>query len=390
MQPTWTDEDRLCLLAAVGRQTPSEKDRLKELLGRPLDWNRVVARALQHQIYPSPYRNLREYGDSKVPKETQRLLEAHYRTNAFRNTLLAEEMAGILLSLQKAGVAALPLKGLPLAERIYGDRSFRACADIDILVPRPELTAAYDLLAARGYAAQYSRDFLSDRITRNTYEFPMIRATRMMVYPVELHCGLLWEMSAETGSASEVWKTVEACEFHGSPAFRMSHEWEFLFLVIHAARHRWGCLKWLVDIHELCKREEFDWTKVRNLAVQMGWERVVEQTLIICRGLLGTSAPPAFDVQEDSPADLQNLHRYFTAPEIPTPMQNTLLCMSLVRSPVAKIRFFFRRLLVPTPRDAALCRLPVSLNFLYYLLRPVRLGLKAFAALLRIRPAGGG
>jgi hypothetical protein len=69
-------------------------------------------------------------------------------------------------------------------------------------------------------------------------------------------------------------------------------------------------------------------------------------------------------------------------------MENTLLCVKLVKGPLGKIRLLFRRILVPTPRDGALCRLPGPLNFLYYVLRPIRLGYQmAFRKARRPKPS---
>ena len=78
-------------------------------------------------------------------------LEAAYRMNALRNTLMVRELAEVIQRLGAAGVPVMPLKGVALAASLYGDPTLRVCGDIDILVPRPLVGQAYHLLQAMGY-----------------------------------------------------------------------------------------------------------------------------------------------------------------------------------------------------------------------------------------------
>jgi Uncharacterised nucleotidyltransferase len=52
-----------------------------------------LERAYSHQVYPLVYRNLFAFGFSGVPEAVQAELKGAYLANAFRNQLLAEELA---------------------------------------------------------------------------------------------------------------------------------------------------------------------------------------------------------------------------------------------------------------------------------------------------------
>ena len=50
------------------------------------------------------------------------------------------------------GIPVMPLKGVLLQKLVYGDRSFRAIADVDLLVPERRFFEAFSLLAAAGFS----------------------------------------------------------------------------------------------------------------------------------------------------------------------------------------------------------------------------------------------
>ena len=49
------------------------------------------------------------------------------------------------------GTGVDPLKGVALAESLYGDPRLRMCSDLDVLVPRHMVREAFRLLLADGY-----------------------------------------------------------------------------------------------------------------------------------------------------------------------------------------------------------------------------------------------
>lgn len=363
-------EDRLCLILARGQLPPPACEEARALLARPLQWDRVLEQARANEVYPMLYRNLRYLGFAGVPASVRAKLEALFRMNALRNTLLADELTLLLGALSEAGIPVIPLKGLFLAESLYGDLTLRVCVDMDLLVPRRNMTQALDLLVARGYQAEFSRWFLTDRGMQNSFECAVRKRERTLDYMVELHWGLFWESSWEEGSIKDLWGAAHETIFRGVPVSDLSPEWQVVFLLVHAARHHWQSLKWLVDIHELCLRGGIGWETVETQMRELGWEPFLRWGLSVSHVLLETPLPPGF-VVEMPPSSI----RLFPAPpRFPAPLQDLLLFLRLAKQPSEKVLFLLRRLLLPTPGDSQLCRLPTSLGFLYYLVRPLRMG----------------
>ena len=154
-------EAQLCLLLARGYLTPELRSRGLDLLATSLRWPLVLERAYSHQVYPLLYRNLRDLGFPGVPDPIEAELKSAYLANALRNQLLVEELARLLGLLGKAGIPAIPLKGVALAESLYGDVAARVCSDIDILVPAVNVAQAVDLILASGYHTDFDDPFFS-------------------------------------------------------------------------------------------------------------------------------------------------------------------------------------------------------------------------------------
>ena len=59
----------------------------------------------------------------------------------------------MLRLLSAAGVRAIPLKGMALADSLYGNFAMRITWDLDLLVPPGEALRARHVLIANGYAS---------------------------------------------------------------------------------------------------------------------------------------------------------------------------------------------------------------------------------------------
>ena len=372
MQATVTSEDQLILLLARGELSPHVQEEAFALLSKPLRWDLILERAAEHEVYPLLYRNLRRLGFPGVPSQVSFALERLYKANAFRNSLLAEELAQVLKLLAGAGIPTIPLKGVTLAESLYGDLTLRVCADIDILVPRRLVAQAFHLLVAGGYRAEFTERFFEDCLLRSHIEeYALLREDRCVRYLLELHWGILWGAQWNEDATEDFWGEARPKAFFGVPAYTLSPEWELLFLAAHAARHQWQGLKWLVDIHEVCSRDEIEWDTVREKAKRLGWEELLRITLGACHALLDTPIPARFP--------LRMLPPWVTLfPNDPSPQSwhSVFLPLRLLTRPSDRLCYLLRGLLVPTLADRQLFRLPSSLVLLYYPLHLLRVGCK--------------
>ena len=370
MTPVLSREDELCLLLARGKLNSEERARVLQLLGAALEWPLLLERAYSHQVYPLVYRNLRDVGFSGVPDVVQAELKGQYLANALRNQLLAEELARLLGLLSEAGIQVIPLKGVALAQSLYGDVAARVCIDIDILVPPTRVEQTIALLLAFGYRAEPDDPYLSKLALRHGRHFSMVRESRGISFLLELHWILVRHSSRNGEAVRDLWAEARPRNFLEAPAFSLSPEWELLYLCIHAVDHEWRSLKWLIDIHEIASASPIDWPRVAQKAEQFEFSLPVGQTLAVSAALLGTPLPSYY-----SSAALPEGVKLFPDNPSSDEAENALAFrhLRLLRRPWDKVRYFSGILFAPKSTDLEFLRLPPGFGFLYYLIRPVRL-----------------
>jgi hypothetical protein len=366
-------EEHLLLLLARGRLTDAQQAAARSLLGQGLAWPELLQRAQIYGLAPLLHHHLQQLGLSEVPATAAAALKAAYRQNALRSTLMARELAEVMRRLGSAGVPVMPLKGVLLADSLYGDPALRVCGDIDILVPRPLVGQASHLLHAMGYRDMTAGSEAAQRLHVETgIESAFTRAAGGFRYLLELHWGIFPNAPSERDAVAALWADARPSSVLGVAAVQPSVEWNLLFLAVHAARHRWRGLKWLGDIHELCTWTAIDWAKVKSQAEWLGWDRLLELTLSACHTLFGTVIPAPFS-RRPLPAWVQ----LFPADTLPAePWQDMLATARLFHAPGARWRYLIRLFLVPTLADHRLFRLPPALDKLYVPLRPMRLAVK--------------
>ena len=374
-----TPEDQLCLLLARGHLTPDLRQQILESLASALQWPLILERAYTHGVYPLLYRNLRDLGFPSVPDAVQAELKGAFLANAFHNQLLAEELARLLGLLGEAGIPVIPLKGVTLAQSLYGDTAFRVCSDIDILVPPNTVPEALGLIRASGYRDDFREPFFCDLVMRYGRHYDVVREDRALSSRLELHWKFLHNSSKNDEAITDLWAEVRPKAFFGVRAYTLTPEWEFLYLAMHATDHQW-MLKWLVDIHEISSFAPVDWQMVMKKAEHLELDLVVRQTLTACSLLLGTPMPEGY-----SPTALPAKVRLF--PTVPFPaatLQTALFPVHVLRRPLDKLRCLAKNVLIPCLTDRDFLRLPSSLSFLYYPMRPMRLTCKWSWRLLKL------
>jgi hypothetical protein len=370
MTPVLSREDELCLLLARGKLNSAERARGVQFLAMQMQWPVLLERAYGHQVYPLVYRNLLDLGFPGVPEAVQAELKGQYLANAMRNQLLAEELARLLGVLGKAGIRVVPLKGVALAQSLYGDVAARVCVDIDILVPPANVDQTIALLLASGYRTEHNDPYLEKLALRHGRHFSMVREGRGISFLLELHWILIQHSSHNHEAVRDLWAEARPQPFLEVPAHSLNSEWEFLYLCIHAVDHEWRSLKWLIDIHEVTSGSGIDWQRVAKKAEQFEIALPVEQTLAVSSMLLGTRLPACYSL-----AVLPEGVKLFRDSPASDEAENALAFrhLRLLQRPWDKVRYFSSILFAPKSTDLEFLRLPRGVRFLYYVIRPVRL-----------------
>lgn len=89
-----------------------------------------------------------------LPPAFHRALTHQYAMNARRITRLSQEFAAILAQLDRARIAAIPLKGIVLLQSYYRDPATRPLADIDLMIHSEDLLEVRASFEQLGYVEE--------------------------------------------------------------------------------------------------------------------------------------------------------------------------------------------------------------------------------------------
>jgi hypothetical protein len=237
----------------------------------------------------------------------------------------------------------------------------------------------FEVLRAAGYdQADRCRVESSDVefLVRSSMEYGFAPRPPAFRALLELHWDIAWRWRGDAAMVDDLWAEVRPQVFWDVEACALSPEWELLYLAVHAARHRWQGLKWLVDIHEVCTRAKFDWDTVTDKAHRFGLERVLSLSLSVCQTLFGTPLPPAYS-ERPVPSWL---HLFPASVPHIGEWREAVLARRLFRRPQDRLRYLARIAFRPTLGELKLVRLPLGLRALYYPLRLVRLAVTSTCA----------
>ncbi|MCM3111530.1 nucleotidyltransferase domain-containing protein [Lederbergia lenta] len=353
----------------------SENDDISKDWYVDIDWDLFLQLALHHRLYPLIYTKIMKMEGSRIPSYISQTLYKYYQKNTFRMLHLCGEMEKLGKLFNENEILLLFLKGPILADDLYGDISKRTSGDLDILISIENLDKANALLIDLGYEKdEYIHSVLNDWKWRHhhfTYYHP-IQDTK-----IEIHWRLNPAPSKEP-TFNELWVRKRKSLITSYPIYFMGNEDLFYFLVTHGARHGWSRLRWLVDIHQIVKKD-LNWNALYHLFKKYQSRYIGGQSLILSAQLLNTTIttdmiPIIKGNRSKSLAQdvIFYLERMVNLHMEPVPVEiakyHTKHLFSLMSSQQKFI--YLLSVLHPYYTDVETLSLPKKLHFLYFPLRP--------------------
>jgi hypothetical protein len=353
----------------------SGRERIRLLLGTPVNWDGVVKLADEHGVTSLVYQNLASFGDV-VPAAVFAGLRQSYEQNIHKALFLARELMRILDCLDELGIAAIPYKGIVMSEAYYGDMALRRAGDMDFFVRAEDVGRIKSAVRELGYTPRVAipEEAEADYIASGyecTFDSPAGRnlleiqwALQPRFYAVDFDMEGLFERAVKVSLAGELVKTPSAEDL-------------LLVLSVHAAKHVWGRLIWLFDIAQIVKRGELDWERVQTRARTLRIERILHITLRLGNRMLGMEIPGTMEkaVRDDRTAGefAEEIAAAVAAGVIyeEEKMSYFRLMMGLRERRMDRWRFLWRLTFTPGPGEWEAVKLP---RVLFPLYRVVRMG----------------
>jgi len=349
------------------------------------------------QIAPLIFCRLRDLAGDSVPSG----LFEYLRALSARNYHLARNLVDLTSLLEARHIPVLAYKGPAAAMAIYGDLALRQYEDLDLVIHQEHLSRTLDLTAQRGfrivpYSSRCGFHFVPHDIRPDNpkhiakYHVVTLRAPDNTFF-VDLH----WQLANDDARAfspaiEKVWDRAERLELpHGSVS-TFCREDLLLALCYHGTKHRWSCLKWLLDIAELLRKAEtLDWSLIQEMTADTSLAGASTALALLLAGeLLGVMVAPearkalpvtqrticvASTIREEilmaGHADRNN-HATLLQLEGRFLAWMKYLCF---RYPGWWLDGVFGQV---SPNDRSLITLPEKLQFLYHFIRPIRLVVK--------------
>jgi hypothetical protein len=362
----------LCLLSRAALTT-EQKARIRRLDFAAIDWTEVTRLAEYHGVLSFVARNLVEYADG-LPSEIAPTLRSAYKLNLRRSLWFSAELAGIVRHFKGRQIPVLPFKGPSLEQSIYGEPGLRTFSDLDLLIPPAHYQAAKRSLAELGYKPSVEFKPSLERFwLRNGYEQLFDSASGKNL--VELQWALSPRFYSLDLRIEDLMARAEKIVVGGCEMRCLAPEDSILALSVHAAKHLWSRLIWLVDIAESLKTQRIEHEVVAARAGALGVERMLAVAYWLIKNLLDAKLPEVAERMISRDAKVEALGQKFAgrlAREASYDFASTeyfKLILKLRERRSDRYRFLWRLASTPGQSDIDVVDLPEPLFPLYRIVR---------------------
>lgn len=340
-----------------------------------VNWNHVIELARHHRVFPYMNKELQKIKDADIPPFALQMIQRDFYRNTLLMLSLSGEMEHIAKLFSEYAIRTLFLKGPVIAADLYGDVSLRTSSDLDLLVPLNDLPKAEHLLEGLGYIKdEYIETILNDWKWRH-HHVTFIHPEKKI--KVEIH----WRLNpfpSKEPPFDHLWERKRRSSIITRPIYYLSREDLFLFLVSHGARHGWSRLRWLLDIKKLIS-QPIDWARLIKLLKKYQNLHLGSLAVLLSARLFSIPKQEGMKpllhsrkgewLVQDTMFYIQrmiNLHSGQLSEEVSSYHKKYLFSLLTTKQK----GLFIASFLYPYPEDAQTLRLPKSMHFLYFLLRP--------------------
>src|SRR5262249_36872102 len=277
----------------------------------------------------------------------------------------------------RSGIPWLCVKGPVAAATLYIDPTLRPFSDIDLLIRLPDFRRAHASLVECGFQPVcnltpkwQALDF------RDQSETTLVHRG----WRIDLHWELLPNRYSFAPPMNAIWTRAELMNVFDVPVNTTSPYDTLVFLCLHAARHDWERLIWLIDIAALITRShQLDWDAFIKDLKHKSRKIPLQVSLMLVKTLFGVDLPPRIsDRLKDNPIAMaickERIRRWQYQPEpskYPWPWKS--LYYQSMSLPADRRHQWHDILLRPTPLEWKAVPLPFACRGAYYAIRPLRL-----------------
>ncbi len=336
-----------------------------------LDWSLLRRLAVTYEVFPlvNRYLKTRHPQADLLPKAEQAEWRKQAQVYAMQSLVTARQLLAMIDLLGQQGIPIIPFKGPVLARQAYGDVAMRQFTDLDFFVAPEDYLAVYHVLGDAGFKPP---DKGMERMVGLWSKLGRDLVLRNSRVVLDIHPRLIQGPSF-FAIPQEIWKRTRHIQLLDRPVNALSPEDTLIVLALHSARNNWTSLKAITDIaHLLSNHSQWDGPYIIRRMKRFGSLKILDTALRIVRQLF--DAPIPIDI---SSAPITGALFNALAPDNKEEDDHAAILSIMLRSldsPLKKLRYLCYFLFTPTSEDLRVITLPQSLNAVYRLIRPFRLG----------------
>ena len=275
------------LFVSVRSDARYREKKILRLIKEGIDFKYFVQTAREKGVASLAYQSLKFYTPSNdAEKKALHHLRVSYLTTAAANDYYKEELIRILAAFRERGVEVIPLKGITLAEKLYGDITSRdQSVDVDLLVREKDKERGRRILEDMGY----SFTPVDEREEYRWY-YAFHKPHQKMV---ELHWDITM-MVRSPGRIEGLWRGTENMMPDGAQYLDFEPEELLLYLAAHLVNSdSFRKLKYICDINRLIEKyqDQIDWDSLVKKAKDWNMRGSLYACLTLNSKLFGWKMP---------------------------------------------------------------------------------------------------
>jgi Uncharacterised nucleotidyltransferase len=222
----------------------------------------LIALAVKEGLAGFLYKSLSKAGflETLIPTDKQKLYNNYYLTIR-HNLKLVHTLNEILGLFDQNDIQVVLMQGISLLQQVYRDIGLRPMTDMDLWVLPPNYPKLIDCLIGQGFR-------------RNSlYPDTFIKGEIML----DIHTHIMWADRIRnrdlllTKCQEDIFNDAQVINFENPVALGLSPPDQFLYLSLHALKHNFERLIWLVDIKNLVSLWEPPvWRRLMHRAEELG------------------------------------------------------------------------------------------------------------------------
>jgi hypothetical protein len=369
-----------CIRYQLGTATSAE---IAQLLQPDLDWDYLIQKATQHNVFLLFYQSLKQVHPELIPTSISQPLQMEAQKRIARNLFLTQQLFQVLDLFAAHHIQAIPFKGPVWATLAYGNMALREFCDLDILVRPEDFPKAKELLISQGY-----HDPLLGTKEQEIGQVQMRHQERQV--NIDLHFGLVPPHFYLPVDSAPFFEGLQTISVAGKDIATFSPENSVALGYIHGTKDSWSSLKRICDFAALIRTyPDVDWQDIVQRCGTNESDRNFWFAILITQTYLQISLPEqhppkspfekgTFDKKEPFPeiSELVAQHKqlFYRSDLVKCHLFGGLKLSEMMEMSLwGKVRYALGKALDVNQRDKETLALPSFLYFLYYPLRVIRL-----------------